>query len=60
MKQAHKKKLSDLLLCYRVNHKLTQKEMAKLIGCTQSQYSGWENVKFPNKLREELIRGIIK
>lgn len=52
--------LSDLLLKYRIMNKLTQVKMAKLLGCTQSQYSVWESGGKPNKLREELIRNIIK
>ncbi len=56
----NKSLLSVLLLRYRIKNKLNQTEMAKLLGCTQSQYSVWENGGKPIKLREELIRDIIK
>lgn len=52
--------LDLLLLRYRIKNSMKQKDMARLLGCTQAQYSGWENGKKPGKFRDKIIRDIIK
>lgn len=53
--------ISKVLLNYRILHGLTQTEMAKLLKCSQSQYSLWETGKVkPVLLREKAILEIIK
>lgn len=52
--------LDKLLIRYRVNNKLKQADMANLLSCTQAQYSIWERGGKPNKLRDQLIRDILK
>ncbi len=52
--------LDILLLRYRITNGMKQSDMARLLGCTQSQYSGWENGKKPSKFRDKIIRDIIK
>lgn len=49
-----------LLMRYRVKNSLKQKDMAKLLGCTQSQYSLWENGLSPSRLRDKMIRELLK
>ena len=50
-----------ILLDYRKLHNLKQIDMARLLKCTQSQYSLWETGKTaPNPLRERDILEIIK
>lgn len=53
--------LPRMLLNYRILNNLNQDKMAKLLRCTQSQYSQWETGKTkPNQLRQKAIREIIK
>lgn len=53
--------LPGLLLNFRILNNFTQKHMSILLGCTQSQYSLWENGKNkPSQLRIEAINRIIR
>lgn len=53
--------LSEKLLAYRKLNNLKQIDMAKILDCSQSQYSLWETGKvLPHLLRERAILEIIK
>ena len=44
--------ISELIVMYRKKNKITQKNMAYILGVSQSQISKWENKKHsPNYLR---------
>lgn len=54
-------KLSKVIKDFRYINELSQQEFAKIVGCSQSAISGWENgTKLPSQEMREKIKNSFK